>query len=305
MDFELTARQKNIQWTAAEFARGEFKRDLAMELDGSGQFPESVWKKACQLGFIGISYPKEFGGLGLGLFERVLVIEAFCRVDSGIGSALSMVDLGAEIILRFGTQEQKRQLLLPLAKGEKRLSTAFAESEDERDFSSLSTVAERQNGEYLIHGKKRFVANAPLANAFLLLCKEPKEGWITLLIENGIGIEIQSMERMGLRMIPFGDLLLRGIRVPVEMRIGGQDEGIAHSDYFLHVKGLRGLAQALGVVEGAYDRALLYSKQREQFGKRLSQFQVIRHKLADMAVGIEVARWLTYRSAAELDRGKN
>jgi len=305
MNFELSDEQKDVQRAAREFAQGEFDPDLALELDQSGTFPESIWKKACQLGFIGIHYPEEFGGQGLGLFENVLVIETFCRVDSGIGSALSMVDIGSEIILKFGSKDQKERFLIPLTKGAKRISIAFAESEDGEDFSSLSTIAERREEGYFIHGGKRFVINAALADAFIILCKEHREGWITLIVgREKDGMEVLPIEKMGLRMVPFGDLHLREVRVSLESRIGGEGEGMAHVNHCYQVMGLRSLAQALGTAQGAFDRAMDYSKQREQFGRKLSQFQVIRHKLADMAVSIEVARWLTYKSATECEQGR-
>ena len=303
MNFELSDEQKDVQRAAIEFARGEFDPDLALELDQTGQFPESIWKKASRLGFIGIDYPEEFGGQGLGLFENVLVTEAFCRVDSGMGCALSMVNIGSEVILKFGSHEQKKNFLLPLTKGERRLSIAFAESEDGRDMSSISTVAEGGSEGYLLHGEKRFVLNASLANAFVVLCREPKEGWITLMVgREKEGIEVLPIEKMGLRMIPFGELHFKEVRVPLESRIGGEGGGVEHVNHFHQVMGLRSLAQALGAAQGAFDQAMQYSKQREQFGKKLSQFQVIRHKLADMAVSIEVARWLTYKSAIEYDQ---
>ena len=305
MNFELSDEQKDVQKAAREFAQGEFDPDVALELDQSGTFPESIWKKACQLGFIGIHYPEEFGGQGLGLFENVLVIEAFCRVDSGIGSALSMGDVGSEVILKFGSKDQKKQFLIPLTKGAKRMSIAFAESEDGKDYSSISTVAERKGEEYLIHGAKRFVLNASLADAFIILCKERKEGWITLIVgREKEGIEVIPIEKIGLRMVPFGDLRLKEVRVSLENRIGSEGEGMAYVNHCHQVMGLRSAAQALGTAQGAFDRAREYSKQREQFGRKLSQFQVIRHKLADMAVGIEVARWLTYKSAIEHEQGK-
>lgn len=305
MNFELSDEQKDIQKAAREFAQGEFDPDLALELDEGAKFPESLWKKAAQLGFIGMHYPEELGGQGLGLLENLLVIEAFCRVDSGIGSALSTVDLGSEAILKFGSQAQKKQFLIPLVKGEKRMGVAFAESEDGNDFSSLSTVSERSGEEYSLRGKKRFVLNASLADSFLTLCKEPKEGWITLMVERARdGIEVHRIEKMGLKMISFGDLLFKEVRVSLANRIGREGEGMAQARHCRQAMGLRSAAQALGTAQGALDRAMGHAKQREQFGRRLSQFQAIRHKLADMAAGIEVARWLTYKSATEYDRGK-
>ncbi len=305
MNFELSDEQKDIQKAAREFAVGEFDPDLALELDENGKFPEALWKKAAQLGFIGMHYPEEVGGQGLGLLENLLVIEAFCRVDSGIGAALSTVDLGSEVILKFGSQAQKKQFLVPLIKSEKRLSVAFAESEDGNDFSSLSTLSERKGEEYSLRGKKRFVLNANLADSFVTLCKEPKEGWTTLMVERARdGIEVHPVEKMGLKMISFGDLLFNEVRVSVADRIGREGEGMTHALHCRHAMGLRSAAQALGTAQGALDMAMGHAKQREQFGRRLSQFQAIRHKLADMAVGIEVARWLAYKSATEYDQGK-
>jgi alkylation response protein AidB-like acyl-CoA dehydrogenase len=304
MDFELSDEQKDVQRAATEFARGEFDPDLVLELDESGKFPDSLWRKAAQLGFIGIHYPEEFGGQGLGLFENLLVIEAFCKVDSGAGSALSTVDLGSEILLKFGSVEQKQQFLTPLTKGEGRLGVAFAESEDGRDLTVLSAVAEKKMDEYSLRGEKRFVLNAPLANAFLVVCKEAKEGWITLIVERQKdGIEIHPIEKMGLRMIPFGDLLFKEARVPLTNRIGEERQGLRHAHHHHDVMALRSAAQSLGTAQGAFDRAMQYARQRMQFGRKLSQFQIIRHKLADMAVSIEGARWLTYKSAIEFDRG--
>lgn len=305
MDFELSDEQRDIQKAAREFARGEFDPDLALELDQSGKFPESLWKKAAQLGFIGIHYPEEFGGQGLGFFESVLTIEAFCAVDSGIGSALSMVDIGSEIFLKFGSKEQKERFLIPLTKGVKRMSIAFSESEDGYDLSSLSTLSEKREKTYVLRGEKRFVPNATFADWFVTLCQEPKEGWITLIVERPQeDIVVHPMEKLGLRMIPFGDLEFREVQVPLESRIGNPGEGMAHVHHFHQVMGLRSSAQALGTAQGAFDRAIEHAKQRTQFGKKLSQFQAIRHKLADMAVDIEVARWLTYKSAVEYDHEK-
>jgi alkylation response protein AidB-like acyl-CoA dehydrogenase len=303
MDFELSDEQKDIQKAATEFANGEFDPDLAQEFDQNGTFPEATWKKAAQLGFIGIHYPEEFGGQGLSLLENVLVTEAFCRADSGIGSALSLVDLGSELILKFGSQEQMGRFLPPLVKGEKRMTIAFGESEDDKDLSLISTTAEKREKRYLIRGLKRFVLNASLADAFIILCKEPVEGWILLIAEKEKDrIEVHPIEKIGLRMIPSGDLYLKEVRVSHENRLGKKGEGMDVFQYFHQAMGMRSLAQALGVIGGAFDRAIKYSNQREQFGRKLSQFQVLQHKLADMEVGLEVAQWLTYKAAVDFDK---
>ncbi len=305
MNFELTDEQKDVQKAAREFALGEFDPDLALKLDQEGKFPESLWKKAARLGFIGVHYPEEFGGQGLGFFEHLLVIEALCRVDSGMGSALSSVDLGSEIILKFASNGQKKQFLSPLTKGEGRLGIAFAESEDSRDFSVLSTTAKRRGDGYSIHGKKSFVLNASSADSFITLCIEPLEGWITLIVEREReGIEFHPIEKMGLRMISSGDLLFKETPIPFENRIGQEGEGMAHVHFGSQAIGLKSAAQALGTAQGAFDRAMQYAKQREQFGRKLSQFQAIRHKLAEMAVSVEVARCLTYKAATEYDQDR-
>lgn len=304
MDFELSDEQKDIQRAAREFAQGEFDPELAFELDQEGKPPESLWKKAAQLGFIGIHYPEEFGGQGLGFFENVLLIEAFCRADSGIGSVLSMVDLGSEILLKFGSKEQKERFLIPLTRGEKRMSIAFSESEDAYDLSCLASLSEKREEAYLLRGEKRFVVNATLADWLILLCKDSREGWISLVVNRQQeGLLIHPLEKLGLRMIPFGDISLREVRVPLQSRIGNAGEGMAHAHHCHQVMGLRSAAQALGTAQGALDRAMGHARQREQFGRKLSQFQAIRHKLADMAVDIEVCRWLTYKSATEYDQG--
>ncbi len=147
MGFELSAEQKDIQKAAREFAEGEFDPDLALDLDQNGKFPESIWKRAARLGFIGLHYPEEFEGQGLGLFENILVIEAFCRADSGIGGALGTVDRGAEVLLGFGSHGQKKALLPSLAKGEKRLSIAFADRKMRMTFrlSPLSARGGRED----------------------------------------------------------------------------------------------------------------------------------------------------------------
>jgi alkylation response protein AidB-like acyl-CoA dehydrogenase len=226
-------------------------------------------------------------------------------VDSGIGSALSLVDLGSEILLEFASHEQKKRWLTPLAKGEQQLSIAFGESEDENDISSISTIVKERGDGYLINGKKRFVWNTDLANSFITLCKDDKERLMTFIIERETqGLEIRSVDKIGLRMVSFGDIDLKEICIPSENRIGEIGEAAKYVKHYFQNSSLRFLAQALGTAQGAFDRGLQYAKQRVQFGRKLIEFQVIRHKLAEMAIGVEVMRLLIYRLAIDCDQRK-
>jgi len=303
MDFTLSDKQKNLQWAAGEFAKGEFLPDLATELDQAGRFPESVWKKACQLGFIGIHYPREFGGAGLGIFETVLVTEALSRVDAGFANALASLDAGSEVILKFGTREQKEKILPRLTKGDLRLTVAACEAEAESAGSSDALETQKDARGYVLHGTRRLVPNAPLADRFVVPCYEPGDGRITLMVEKGQeGPKVHSVEKMGLRLTPSGDIDLGKIRVSPGNRVGQAGEGGLHLDHYHQERGLRNIAQGLGAAQGAYDRAVQYARQREQFGSRLSQFQIIRHKLAEMRAGLDVIRFVTYKAAADYDR---
>ncbi len=305
MDFTLSDKQRNIQWAAEQFARGEFDPDLGRELDATGEFPGSIWKKACQLGFVGIQCPKEFGGSGLGVFENCLVVEAFCRVHSGIGTALTLADLGSEVLLRFGSLDQKKQCFASLIQGGKIWTVAFSEPGNGRDFSQISTIADKGDTAYVLSGRKRFVPYASLADRFIILAKETKGKCMSLIVGKGDrGVEICPIDMMGARIMGYGDLELKQVEVPFGSRIGEEGEQDQHRRLFLYEKGLKSAGQALGTAQGAFDRAIQYARQREQFGRRLSELQVIRHKLADMAVSIEAARWLTYKSAVEYDQGR-
>jgi len=204
---------------------GEFDPDLVLELDESEHFripcggrPPS-WDSSA---FISGS----LRGTGTGPLREPSRDRSLLQGGLGVGSALSTVDLGSEILLKFGSLEQKERFLTPLTKGEARLGVAFAESEDGRDLTVLSAMAEKRTDEYSLRGKKRFVLNAPLANAFLTLCQEPKEGWITIDCRaTRDGIEIHPIEKMGLRMIPFGDLFFKEACVPLSSRVGKKDRG--------------------------------------------------------------------------------
>ena len=312
MNFELNDEQKDIQRAAREFAQGEFDRDLAMELEREHAFPKSIWKKACELGFIGIHFPETYGGQGLGILENTLVVEAFCRQDSGIGVALTLADFSSEVILRFGTKEQKRKYLPPVTGGQAISAGAYTEPDHGSDITSLWTTAIRDGREFVINGTKTFITNGTLADHFVVLCQTdseadpPYRGMGTILVERGTpGFEATELgDKMGIRMTSTAELSLSDVHVPLENLIGQENRGFYQVLEFFDESRIEIAAQALGIGQGAFDRALAYAKERRQFGRRIADFQATQHKLADMYTKLETARLLTYKAAWNYDRGR-
>ncbi len=312
MDFELTQEQKDIQKAAREFIQGEFDKEKILEWEQTHTFPREVWKKACKLGFIGIHFPEEFGGQGYGIMENILVVEEFCRKDSGVGIAVTLADFSSEVILRFGTQEQKRKYLIPVAKGEWISGGAYTEPNHGSDITLMATTAIKQGDSFVINGTKTFITNGLLADFFVVLCqtdlqaKPSYRGQCTILVEKGTkGLEAtEIMPKMGIRMTSTAELSFSDVRVPLTNLLGEENKGFYQVLEFFDESRIEIAAQGLGIAQGAFDRALDYAKQREQFGKKIVDFQITQHKLADMATKIEVARLLTYKAAWNYDQGR-
>jgi alkylation response protein AidB-like acyl-CoA dehydrogenase len=307
MDFQLSSRQRNIQWAAREFAQKEFEPALVLDLDRTGQFPGSIWEKACQLGFIGICYPKGYGGLGLGLFEQVLVIEEFCRADSGIGIALATVDLGSEAILKFGNEKQKENFLVPLAKGEAISSLLYPMAENQSADSSSFILSRMEKDQYSLNGDGEYVLNGSLAHFFVVCCSMQREkNLLFVVIEKGSkGLGMMEMgTKLGMRMIPWHKLIIHEVEISQENILGLHHEGMDQLIEVQKVLMIKVGGLALGIAQGSFDRALAYAKQREQFGKKIGEFQGIRHKLVDLYIKIKAARLLIYNVASNYDLKK-
>lgn len=312
MNFELTKEQKDIQKAAREFAEGEFDKDSALEFELKHEFPFEIRKKAAQLGFIGINFPEEYGGQGYGVMENVLVAEEFCRRDSGIGCAITIGSMGSELVLRFGREEQKKRYLLPLTRDGATSAAAFTEPDHGSDITFLSTTAAREGDEYVINGAKTFISNGSIAKFIVVFCqtdpqvKPTYRGISNIIVEAGQeGLEISDIgEKMGNNMQPTAELFFNNVRVPKDNLLGEENRGFYQTVNFFDESRITVAAMALGIAQGAFDRALNYAKEREQFGKKIAQFQVTQHKFADMATKIELARLITYKSAWNFDQGR-
>ena len=312
MDFELTKSQKEIQKAARDFAKGEFDKDLALELDRKHEYPEKIWKKAAELGFLGVHFPEEYSGQGLGVLENILIAEEFCSRDSTIGSAIILSSFATECILRFGSNELKEKFLPPVAEGKMLSGGAFTEPDHGSDITFMNTSADKDGDEWVINGSKIFITNGEQAGFFCVLCQTDPESQPTyrgismILVEaEREGVSTTDVgEKMGIHMMSTSEVNFKDVRVPMSNLIGKEGKGFYHVLEFFDESRILVAAQALGIAQGAFDRALAHVKQREQFGKKIAQFQVTQHKLADMATKIELARLITYKAAWNYDQGR-
>ena len=312
MDFELNKSQKEIQKAAREFAKGEFDKELALELDKNHEFPRKIWKKAAELGFIGIHFPEKYCGQGLGIMENILVAEELCSKDSTIGSCVVLSSFASECILRFGSEELKSKYLPMVAEGKVLSAGAFTEPDHGSDITCMNTSAVKDGNEWLINGTKTFITNGGIAGFFTVLCQTDPEckpthkGLSMTLVDAGSkGVSTSDVgHKMGIRMMSTSEVVFKDVRVPVSNLIGKEGKGFYQVLEFFDESRILIAAQALGIAQGAFDRAIAYVKQREQFGKKIAQFQVTQHKLADMATKIELARLMTYKAAWNYDQGR-
>ena len=307
MDFNPTKEQADIQKAATEFARGEFDPDRILEWDRKQEFPVSVWKRACELGFQGVHFPEAYGGQGLGLLDHALIIEAFCRQDSGIGMAVALSDFGAEMVLAQGSEEQKRKVLPFLAQGKAWLTLAFLE--EGYDLSFFHTTFQKNGNGYFIEGKKSYVTLAGMAHYFIIVCQaesnEAPAQSVFLLTRDCKGLVPEPRrDKLGMRMIPMQAVSLNRVAVSEMDRVGQEGNGFSFLGDFLNTARIETGAAGIGLAQGALDRALDYARKREQFGKAIVTFHPIRNKLADMATRVEMGRWMVYRAASCLDQKK-
>jgi alkylation response protein AidB-like acyl-CoA dehydrogenase len=312
MEFELNKTQKQIQKAVRDFCKGEFDKELALELESKHEFPTKIWQKAGEIGLIGAHYPVDYSGQGLGCLEDILVIEELCRGDSTIGSAVALAAFASELILHYGSDTQKEKWLPKVAEAQVLSAGAFTEPDHGSDITAMNTTAVKDGDEWVINGVKTFITNGGLAGFYNVLCQtDPNaspsyRGLSVILVEaDREGISTADVgQKMGIRMMATAEVSLKEVRVPLENLIGEENKGFYHVLHFFDESRIQIAAQGLGTAQGAFDRALAYVKKREQFGKKIAQFQATQHKLADMATKIELARLITYKAAWNFDQGR-
>jgi len=283
-----------------------------MEWDESQTFPDQVFRKLGEMGVLGAVFPEELGGSGYSYVDYSLVIEELARVDPSVAlCAAAHVSLCTNHIYLAGSDEQKQRYIPKLASGEWIGSWALTEPESGSDAGGTHTRAVRDGDSWVINGSKTFTTNGQVADLCVVMAVTDRaassHGISAFLVEKGIpGFRPGKKEnKLGMRCSPTNEMILTDCRVPASQLCGKQGEGFVDALRVLDGGRISIAALAVGIAQGAYEAALRYSKQRKQFGRFISEFQAIQHKLADMATDIDASRLLTQRAAWMKDSGQN
>jgi alkylation response protein AidB-like acyl-CoA dehydrogenase len=309
VDFSLTEEQKQLRRSVREFAEGEIAPHV-MEWDEVSHFPSEVIPKLAQMGLLGVIFPEDLGGAGLGYIEYALVIEELSRVDGSIGIIVAAHNsLCSNHIFKFGNDAQKKKYLAPLASGKKLGAWSLTEPEAGSDAGGTRTTAIRNGDHWVLNGAKTFTTNGHYADITVAMAVTDKSkgshGISAFVLEKGTpGFKPGKKEnKLGLRASDTSEVIFTDCRVPHENLLGPEGEGFTGSLKILDGGRISIAALALGMAQGALDAAIKYAKQRKQFGQAISEFQAIQFKLADMATDVEAARLLVYQAAWLADRG--
>jgi alkylation response protein AidB-like acyl-CoA dehydrogenase len=308
VEFSLTDEQQQLRRTVREFAEGEIAPHV-MEWDEASKFPSEIIPKLAEMGLLGAIFPEKYGGAGMGYVEYAIIIEELSRVDGSVGIIVaSHNSLCTNHIYKFGTEEQKKKYVVPLAQGKKLGCWALTEPEAGSDAARPRTAATRKDGGWLINGSKTFITNGHYADVCVVLATtdaaKEHRGVSAFVVEKGTaGFRPGKKEsKLGLRASDTSEVVFTDCHVPAENLLGREGEGFINSLQILDGGRISIAALGLGMAQGAYECSVRYAKQRKQFGKAIAEFQAIQFKLADMATQIDAARLLTYRAAWLADK---
>jgi butyryl-CoA dehydrogenase len=309
VNLELTEEQQLLQKSVREFAESEV-RPLAKELDETGRFPRELFRKAAELGLTGVAFPEAEGGAGFDHIAYSIVIEEISRCCASTGVILSVQNsLYCDPLHRAGSEEQKKRLLIPFARGEKIGCYALTEPQAGSNAAALQTKAVRKGDTYVVNGTKAWITNGGAADAAIVYVNtEPakgEKGITALVVENGTpGFKIGKEEKkLGISATACCELIFTECEVPAANRIGNEGEGYRVALSTLDGGRIGIGAQAVGIAQGAFEAAVNYSQERMAFGHTISQFQAIQFMLADMATEIDAARLLVRKAAWKQDTG--
>ncbi len=309
MEFDYTEEQRMLRRTVREFAEAEIA-PRRMEYDEAQEFPHEIVRKAAELGLYGVIFPEEYGGAGLGYIEYVIAVEELSRVDGSVGiSVAAHNSLCSNHIYEAGNEEQRRRYLPLLASGEWIGAWSLTEPTAGSDAAGTRTTARWDGSEWVLNGSKTFTTHGSVGKvAVVFAVTDPdkgKRGISAFILEKGTpGFRAGKKEnKMGLRASDTSEVIMEDCRVGPGQLLGERGQGFVDAMKVLDGGRISIAALALGMARGAHDAALLYSRQRVQFGRAIGDFQAVQFMLADMATQIDAASLLVYRAAWMKDRG--
>ncbi len=310
MDFEFTPEQIQLRREVREFAAAEIAPHVS-DWDENQTFPAEVIRKLGQLGYMGAIFPEEYGGSGLGYVDYAIIIEELSRVDGSVGIIVAAhTSLCSNHIYKAGSEEQKQKYLTKLASGEWLGCWSLTEPEAGSDAGGTRTTAVRDGDCWVLNGSKTFTTNAHYADVCVGMAmtdrSAARHGISAFILEKDtLGFRPGRKEnKLGLRASATGEVIFTNCRVPESQMLGKPGEGFVDSLRILDGGRVSIAALSIGMAQGAYDAALKYAKLRKQFGRPISEFQAIQHKLVDMATKLDASRLLTLRAARMIDAGK-
>lgn len=308
--FPLTDEHKMLRDAARDFAQKEIA-PIAAEFDESGEFPQATIKKMGELGFMGIEIPEQYGGAGMDALAYVLALEEICKVDASHGVIMSVNNsLYCHGILKFGSEDQKKKFLTPIASGKAIGAYSLTEPQSGSDAGTMRSRAVRDGDYYILNGRKSWVTSGPVADYFVVFTMtdpdKKQKGVSAFLVEGKTpGLTRGKKEpKLGIRASATSELIFEDCRVPAENLLGKEGEGFKIAMTVLDAGRIGIATQALGIAEAAYEAAREYAGQREAFGQPIGQFQGTGFKLADMKTRIEASRLLIYNAALAKEKSK-
>lgn len=309
MDFTIPEEIMMMKKAVRNFVENEVE-PRAMEIEEKDEIPEELLEMAREMGLFGLSIPAEYGGAGVGMLGKCLILEELGRTHNGFTTVVGGHNgIGSVGIVDFGTAEQKQKYLPSMARGEKIGAFALTEPNAGSDAANLSTTAVREGNQFILNGTKHFITNSTLGSVFTVMAKTDKSkgprGITSFIVEKDFpGFRVGTREKkMGLRGAHSCELIFDNCKVPVENVLGKEGEGYINALKIL-ANGRAGLAiRNVGSADKLLELSIKYADQRVQFDKPIIEFQAIQHMLAEMAVEIEAARYLTYRVAWMVDQG--
>jgi short-chain 2-methylacyl-CoA dehydrogenase len=308
LNFDLTPEHELVRRTVREFAETKVA-PVAAELDREHRFPYELVSELADLGLMGMPIPEEYEGAGADTLSYAIAVEELTRIDSSVAITMAAhTSLGTTPILLFGTEEQKRQWLPDLASGRKLAAFGLTEPGAGSDAAAARTTAELRDGQWVINGSKIFITNAgtDITSCVTITARTGDDEISNLIVPNGTpGYEISApMEKLGWRASDTRELSFKDCAVPEENLLGERGKGFHQFLEILDGGRISVASMGVGLAQGAYDLAVAYAKEREQFGKPIVNFQAVQFALADMAVEIEAGRVLTYKAAWLKDEGR-